>query len=397
MSTRPNKKINIILGKLKFSQDSNRIFDGLIIDFLNNVSTTIRKNKFNLSYSDLIAFGFWCRKSNLLKLSEKYNQKYSMLGRGTVLHITPSNVPMNFAYSLVFGLLSGNNNIVRLPSRSFIQVNILCKIFSKILKTRKYASIQKNLCFVKYNRSDEISSELSRNVDARVIWGGDETINQFKKYYTSPRCIDLTFSNRYSISIIDSNKISELKLNEIRNLAYRFYNDCYIMDQQGCSSPQAIFWLGEKNNSAKKTFWDILSKIVNQKYENDLSVANKKISSLSHSAVATNLNFKTNYKNFKLIRLNIKNPSKEIEKIQCHFGTFIEINIKKINELKKFISKRFQTVTCYGVEQKNLENFILNNGIAGVDRIVPIGRAFDIGPIWDGYDIIYSLSRIIGK
>ena len=50
------------------------------------------------------------------------------MGRGTVLHITPSNVPTNFAYSMVFGLLSGNNNIIRLPSKNFLQVKILCEI-----------------------------------------------------------------------------------------------------------------------------------------------------------------------------------------------------------------------------------------------------------------------------
>ena len=31
----------------------------------------------------------------------------------------------------------------------------------------------------------------------------------------------------------------------------------------------------------------------------------------------------------------------------------------------------------------------------GVDRVVPIGRAFDMGPFWDGFDIIQSLSRRI--
>ena len=38
---------------------------------------------------------------------------------------------------------------------------------------------------------------------------------------------------------------------------------------------------------------------------------------------------------------------------------------------------------------------ILKNGIRGVDRIVPIGNALEIGTIWDGYDIITSLTRII--
>ena len=129
-----------------------------------------------------------------------YNDKFFMLGRGTVLHITPSNVPMNFSYSLAFGLLSGNNNIVRLPSRNFIQVKLFCDTISKIFKQAKFLKIKKKICLIHYNNSDEISSELSKSVDARLIWGGDETIKKFKSYFTLPRCVDLSFSNRYSIS-----------------------------------------------------------------------------------------------------------------------------------------------------------------------------------------------------
>jgi len=39
--------------------------------------------------------------------------------------------------------------------------------------------------------------------------------------------------------------------------------------------------------------------------------------------------------------------------------------------------------------------FINNNNIDGIDRIVPIGQALDLGLVWDGYDVINSLSRII--
>jgi len=397
MYTKLTKKIDIVLGQLNFSSSSGKIFDETIIEYLNEISIEIMKNKKNLYYADLISFSFWCRKANIKKLAEEYKKKHFMIGRGTVLHIAPSNIPMNFSYSLVFGLLSGNHNIVRLPSRNFIQVKILCTIISKILKKKKFLNIKKKICLIRYERSDEISSELSKNVDARLLWGGDKTINQFKKYYTLPRCIDLTFSNRYSISLINLNQISKLTSNELKNISNRFYNDCYIMDQQGCSSPQAIIWIGQNKNLTKKKFWEALSKIVNKKYDSNLSVTNKKIASLSNIAVTSNTNFKTKYKNFKLIKLDIKDPSIEIEKLQCHFGTFVEIHIKKLDEIKKFISKKFQTITCYGVEHQKLEKLIVKYGIAGIDRIVPIGRAFDIGPIWDGYDIIYSLSRIISK
>lgn len=392
-----HSKIEKILGKLPVIQNPSCIFDKLVISFLDDISIAIKKSKLASPYSDLKNFGFWCRKANLINISENYPKKNLMLGRGIVLHITPSNVPLNFAFSFAFGMLSGNSNIVRLPSRNFTQVNILCRIIYKILKKFKYSSLLNKFCFVKYDKSDDISSQLSREVDARLIWGGDETINKFKKYQTSPRCVDLTFSNRYSISIMDINEIAKLREKELKNLAQKFYNDCYLMDQQGCSSPQALLWVGKKNFLAKKKFWEALSKIVHLKYGSDLSVANQKITSLSRVAVTSKTNFRLNYKDFKLLRLNINDASSEIEKIQCHFGTFAEIHIGKIDKLKKIISKRFQTITYYGLERKELNDFILHNGITGVDRIVSVGRAFDIGPIWDGYDIIHSLSRIISK
>jgi hypothetical protein len=392
-----HSKIEKILGKLPVIQNPSCIFDKLVISFLDDISIAIKQSKLASPYSDLKNFGFWCREANLINISENYPKKNLMLGRGIVLHITPSNVPLNFAFSFAFGMLSGNSNIVRLPSRNFTQVNILCRIIYKILKKFKYSSLLNKFCFVKYDKSDDISSQLSREVDARLIWGGDETINKFKKYQTSPRCVDLTFSNRYSISIMDINEIAKLREKELKNLAQKFYTDCYLMDQQGCSSPQALLWVGKKNFLAKKKFWEALSKIVHLKYGSDLSVANQKITSLSRVAVTSKTNFRLNYKDFKLLRLNINDASSEIEKIQCHFGTFAEIHIGKIDKLKKIISKRFQTITYYGLERKELNDFILHNGITGVDRIVSVGRAFDIGPIWDGYDIIYSLSRIISK
>ncbi len=397
MHTKFNNKIQIVLGRLMMNQKSLIIFDDKVVDFLNKIFIDIKKNKDAKNFTDLQAFGFWCRKANINVLSESYKRNKLMLGRGNILHIAPSNVPMTFAYSFVFGLLSGNNNIVRLPSRNFVQVEILCKIISNILKKKRYTIIEKKLCFVRYDKSNEISAYLSKNVDARLIWGGDQTISQFKKFDTSPRCVDLTFSDRYSVSIINADKVMKLKQEEIKNLAYKFYNDCYLMDQQGCSSPQAVFWMGRKNNQAKKEFWKHLGKIVDSKYDSDLSIVNQKITSLSRAAIESKINFNLDYKNFKLIKLKVKRTSKNIEDLKCHFGTFIEIEIKNLNELKNIITKKFQTITYFGFDTKNIEKFILNNAVTGIDRIVPIGRAFDIGPIWDGYDIVYSLSRIVGK
>ena len=132
-----SSKIEKILGKLPLIQNPICIFDKLVINFLDDISVAIKKSKLASPYSDLKSFGFWCRKANLINISENYQKKNLMLGRGIVLHITPSNVPLNFAFSFAFGMLSGNSNIVRLPSRNFVQVNILCKIIYKTIKKKK--------------------------------------------------------------------------------------------------------------------------------------------------------------------------------------------------------------------------------------------------------------------
>ena len=390
-------KIKVILGKLTFLIKTYKIFEISTINFLDDVSQEIIKNKKYSEYTDIITFAFFIRKKNLIKISKEYKNKDRMIGRGLAYHIAPSNIPINFAYSLVFGLLSGNTNIVRLPSKNFIQIKLLCDLFFRILKKKKYLELYKRICLIKYERSDDISSELSKKADIRLIWGGDETVNQFQKYDTPPRCIDLKFANRYSISIIDVNKLAKLNTNNLKNIVNRFYNDSYTMDQKGCSSPQALIWIGKNKKKIKNKFFNILSEIADKKYDNDLAVTNNKISSLSLTAIKSEINFTSSHKNFNLIRIKLKKISKEMEKIHPHFGTFVEININNLNELNKIISKKLQTITFYGVDKKKISALVFKYGILGVDRIVPIGRALDMGIEWDGYDLIAALSRIIGK
>ena len=394
MLTKINKKIKIIIGNFNLKDGPYEIFDKNIIIFLNEISKEILKSKYCKKFPDLIAFGFWCRSNNIKSLLNNYSFFKNRMGRGSVLHITPSNVPTNFAYSMVFGLLSGNNNIIRLPSKNFFQADILCKILKKLSKKNNLKKNFNKLLLIKYDNSDLISSDLSKNVDARIIWGGDNTISKFKTFKTKPRCIDLAFADRYSVSLIDSNMLNKLNGNQLTSLAQKFFNDTYTMDQFGRSSPNTIFWLG-KNDLSKKKFWNELSKIVNQKYDLDLSGANKKISNLMNFSLNKKDKLKINIDNFNLVTLkgnkfNFNNFD------NINFGTFSEINLSSINQLEKYTSEKLQTITYYGIEFKTIKKFIIRNKIKGIDRVVPIGRAFDLTPEWDGVDIISTLSRTIG-
>ena len=96
-----------------------------VIEWLNALSGSLLKDPQSRQYPDIVTFAFFCRRANLLKARTIYGScqdNQPRLGRGLVFHIAPSNVPVNFAYSLVAGLLAGNSNIVRVSQKQFPQV-----------------------------------------------------------------------------------------------------------------------------------------------------------------------------------------------------------------------------------------------------------------------------------
>ena len=65
--------------------------------------------------------------------------------------------------------------------------------------------------------------------------------------------------------------------------------------------------------------------------------------------------------------------------------------------MHRYVSEKLQTITYYGIEFDIIKKFIVRNKLKGIDRVVPVGRAFDLTPEWDGVDIIATLSRTIGN
>ena len=64
-------------------------------------------------------------------------------------------------------------------------------------------------------------------------------------------------------------------------------------------------------------------------------------------------------------------------------------------DLKGVVNEKYQTLTYFGFSAKELADIVSKNHWLGIDRIVPVGKALDIGVIWDGYDLIGQMSRII--
>ena len=132
-----SKKIYLLAGNEPSGTFTNKIFDSIILDFLSDLSKEIFSKNRKIKYKEIIALGYWCRKSNLESLKKNYNNLNLQVGKGIAFHIVPSNVPINFAYSLIFGLLSGNSNIVRVGEEDNEIVKSTCQLFNRILNKKK--------------------------------------------------------------------------------------------------------------------------------------------------------------------------------------------------------------------------------------------------------------------
>lgn len=369
-------------------------FDDRIIMFLNSLSSELMRNPAVRLMPDVVTFAFFCRKANMLRQKKMYMPSGKRLGRGIVFHIAPSNVPVNFAYSLVCGLLGGNINVVRVPSKDFPQVDIIVKAIAKVMTLPENRGMENYIILVRYDRGGKVTDLLSSLCDVRVIWGGDQTIGNIRQSSIPPRAFDITFADRYSICVIDANNY--LKEGDAVKIAENFYNDTYLFDQNACSAPHLVIWKGKNQivKEAKKIFWNALYEVVRQKYVLADILAIDKLTAFYFQSINMNIHRKDNRDNL-LWRVEIEDLPVDIENYRCKAGYFTEYTTDNLECLNKIINRKYQTLAYFGFSVNELKTFIDNIHPVGIDRIVPIGKTTEFSLVWDGYNMLQALTREI--
>lgn len=366
-------------------------FNDEIVEFLNDVSKELMGNRSAKAYSDVVTFGFWIRKGSILKLKERFEKNDGMhLGKGIAFHIAPSNVPVNFAYSLVAGLLCGNANVVRVPSKDFPQVGMIADAFNKVLE--KHDEMKPFVLCVRYGRDKEINDLFSSIADVRVVWGGDQTIAELRKSSLPPRSGEITFADRYSLAVIDSE--SYLSIDNKAKVAEDFYNDTFFSDQNACTSPRLVVWTGDRIEEAKELFWEEEHKLVEKKYTfQAIQGVNKLTQSYLIAVTEPGVKVEDHSDNL-IIRVSIPKITDYLMDFRDNSGYFYEYDCKDIMELTPLCNdKRCQTIGYIGDNQVLMP--LIQSGIKGIDRIVPMGKTMDFDLIWDGYNLPSLMTRTV--
>lgn len=366
-------------------------FEDSIIEFLNEVSKVLMSDKNAKAYSDVVTFGFWIRKGSVLKLKERFEKKEGVhLGKGVAFHIAPSNVPVNFAYSLVSGLLTGNANVVRVPSKEYPQVEIICNAINKVLTD--FEDMQKYVLCVRYGREKDINDYFSAIADVRIVWGGDQTITELRKSPMPPRSGEITFADRYSLAVIDSD--SYLSIDNKARVAEDFYNDTFFSDQNACTSPRLIVWTGNKIEEAKKVFWEEEHNLAEKKYSfQAIQGVNKLTQSYLFAVVEPGVKIRECVDNL-IVRVSIPKITNYLMDYRDNSGYFYEYDCKDIMDLIPLCNdKRCQTIGYIGDYRVIMP--LIQSGIKGIDRVVPIGKTMEFDLIWDGYNLPSLLTRTV--
>lgn len=366
------------------------MFYDKVMNFLEDLSRLLMKNKKARIYQDVVSYAYWIRRSSLFEVKRRHQDYENRIGRGVAFHIAPSNVPVNFAVSMTSSLLAGNGCIIRVSDKRFEQVDIICNAINELLDKR-YHEMKPYFVIIRYAHSDSITTYLSSLCDIRIIWGGDRTVQTIRKIPLPVRAIEMTFADRHSLAVIHADEYLKQDPDQV---AKGFYTDTYYTDQNACSSPRLVVWIGQKKQEARERFWAKMNEIVVRDYPMKPIQAVDKYTTLCKLGMqehGVRLISENNY----IVRVEMSRLDGSFMCYKPGGGYFFEYEAEELSEIVPVLNKSCQTVAVLGIDKRDVKELVFRNGVRGVDRIVLLGQTMGLEFIWDGYKMIEEMTRFV--
>lgn len=393
-----DEKITVFAGGWNGQEITGKVpFEEKVMSFLDELSREIPNHPETADSNEVVSFAFWCRKKHLEQWKKSMCKNETRIGLGMIFHIAPSNIPALFAYSMVLGMLSGNGNLVRISNRVSKEALPLCRIINEVMKRPEYEEIYQRNKIITYDHDQELNEKYSRLCDGRVIWGGNHSIEEIRKANVAPGTPQLEFADRCSVAVMNFDWMGSLQEEELEILAHQFYNDTLVVDQNACSSPAIVFWVGKTSENIEeiqRKWWEIFARIADQYDLSPWKVSRKYEQLCSMIMEHREIQNVWRWKN-RIYVMNLKEIPKKPEQYIGRFGSFFQYHLTELEQLGECLNRNVQTVICAGIQTEIVRDIIVRCGCKGGDRVVNIGQALSLNRIWDGKDILKSMSRIV--
>lgn len=392
-------RMRVLAGSAQgLSNTPAEVFDSTRVRFLAQLSRSLLADPRVRALPDVATFAYWCRQANLSRMAASLTRVgHLQMGLGLTFHVCPANVPVNFAFSMAFGLLSGNTNVLRLPSKPSPAAEFLLAAIKQELDDPAHGQVAQAILLVRFERDDEVNRFWTSVADGRIVWGGDATVAHMRSFPTKARSREVAFPDRYSICVFEPNSILAMDEPALRGFCQRLFNDIYLMDQAACSSPQLCVWVGAQGavSLAKARLWPALTRHAERLYAlQAVQVMDKFVQICRHAIGQPEVRQIVRHQNI-LYRVELADVGPRQDECRGQFGTIHEVRFDSLDQLAPLINERYQTLCVQGVAPEEVRELIVRHGLRGIDRVVPVGRALDMDIVWDGYDLIGSLSRLI--
>lgn len=384
-----------VISRAKANSHTVTPFHEEIISFLDSLSKRLFEE--SRKTPALAPLAFFIRRAHSKKLAADFRLRIPehsvAVPQGIVFHIPPTNVDTLFLYTLSISLLAGNSNIIRISQNSGPDTNqILSVLFEQLEKFPIAANL---ITVVSFGRDADTVTSISRSSDVRMIWGGDTSIESVRNSPIGVHTKDLAFPDRFSFSIVEASAWNSASPEAKNSMVEALYNDTYWFDQMACSSPQQLVIVSESDveaNAASTELLELLDVYAQSRYMNPEGQAINKMVALvkavdkGSTGGTWNSNSLVTTTGVSLI---------ESENIRPGAGFFSVQVVRKLSELILQIRRKTQTVSYFGFNANELIQFISDLNGRGVDRVVPIGKALDFSPIWDGKDLLFEMHRLV--
>ncbi|MFJ9784357.1 acyl-CoA reductase [Amycolatopsis sp. NPDC101161] len=399
----PSLEVGTLVDELRAAPPGGRlrVGDPRVVEFIAKFARKLLAPATARRFPELASLGFFLRKGEIAKALSTLDTTGGALRfpRGLVFHVPPANVDTIFVYSWALSALAGNHNVVRVSSRSAGAAEAVLEALNAALSEVDSSVadvIRATQRMVTYDRSDEVSGALSLAADLRVIWGGDGSVAALRKYPLAPHARDLTFPDRSSFAVASVAGWQRASAEERRAAAEGFYNDSYWFDQAACSSPRAVFWVGDAAGAAAagQEFRTLLASVLETKQHvtEPAMAVQKRVS--AYGAAVDGLVKEIAFDGNGLATLELTDPA-ILPREWLGAGTFANARVSTLSDLVPIVLRKDQTVSQFGFTAEELTEFAYELAGRGVDRIVPFGSALTFSAVWDGYDLLAEFSRLV--
>ena len=365
------------------------------IDLVAGVAETLLGPRRSAASGPIAHFAFWTRRAALAKLAAGFAARVPPNAlarpRGLVFHLPPQNVETVFLYSWALAYLAGNANLVRLPHEISARMRSIVDLFLE----RLLAARDDSQLFVHYPSQGDLGAKISALSDARVVWGGDAKVAVFAPLPLRNGGKSIWFGDRFSFSTINGAALAELNDAALKALAKKLHNDIFVFDQMACSSPHALYVVGEAaaHSAAVRRLLD--ASALEWTMDDPAGRVGHAIGKLTAAfyAAANGRASSVHWRDTQLTSIVASAPRRE--DIRVGGGFLSVVFVPSLAEVASFIRESDQTITYFGWQRGEIEAVAASHIGPGVSRWAPIGTALDFDFLWGGYDIPFELTRLV--